>query len=224
MDTKRPFEFDSRQKALFEALSKKDMRLAEMYRGALMAFENSDNPESLVHVCHSLRELMEKIPRWYEAVLAAEKVPRLNQRVRTLEQRWKTARQRTKCLTDGKWEGAIDRPLGTALTEIESFFELIATDMPMRKQRTAGMLRSLDPLRLPLPVKIEEHRVEEWSDCHDYFTDVSHHQKATCRDDLAQWLYFLEGFLLDLVRPRTFDKHRDIDEVVKQGERNADCR
>src|SRR4029077_18363670 len=81
-DGRRPFALDGRQKTLVEALSEKDARLGQMYVGALMVLENQGNPESLAQACHSLRELMEKIPRWYEAVPAPEQVPRLNDRVR----------------------------------------------------------------------------------------------------------------------------------------------
>lgn len=223
-DTRRPFELDGRQKGLVEALSKKDIRLGEMYRGALIVLGNPDNPESLAQACHSLRELMEKIPTWYEAVPAPEQVPRLTDRVRALEKKWKSARQKTTCISDGKWSGTIDKALATALTEVEGFFGLIANDMPMRKERTAGMFRKLDPLRLPLPTKIEQSRVKEWSDCRDYLIDVAHHKVPTAHEELAKWLYFLEGFLLDLIRPRTFEKHKDIDQIVEQGERNADPR
>jgi hypothetical protein len=223
-DGRRPFALDGRQKTLVEALSEKDARLGQMYVGALMVLENQDNPESLAQACHSLRELMEKIPRWYEAVPAPEQVPRLNDRVRALEKRWKSARNKTKCISDGKWGGTIDRALAIALAAIEDFFGQIANDMPMRKERTAGMFRKLDPLRLPLPTRIEELRVREWSDCRDYLIEVAHHNAPTAPEELAKWLYFLEGFLLDLIRPRTFEKHKDIDEIVEQGERNADPR
>lgn len=220
-DSRRPFELTGSQKALVKALSEKDIRLGEMYTGALMALENSDNPESLVQACHSLRELMEKIPQWYETVPAPEQLPRLNDKMHALEQKWKSMIKKTSCFSNGAWSGTIDKSLGAALRGVEEFFSWRAKDMPMRNARTAGLLRKLDPLRLPLPTKIEELRVKEWSECREYFVQVSHHNVATLPEELPKWLYFLEGFLLDLIRPRTFEKHKEMDALVEQGERSA---
>jgi hypothetical protein len=219
---RRPLELTGSQKTLAKALSDKDLRLGEMYRGALIAFANSDNPESLAQACHSLRELMEKIPQWYEAVPAPEQLPRLNDKVSALEEKWKRMIAKTKCVSNGAWTGSIDRSLEVLLMEIEEFFSWHAHDKPMRKERTAVLFRQLDPLRLPLPTKIiEESRVEEWSECRNYFVQVSHHNRTSTPEECSRYVYFLEGFLLDLIRPRTFEKHKEMDEIIERGEQNA---
>src|SRR5580658_5430460 len=96
-ESKRPFTLTSGQSALIQALSEKDVRLGEMYRGALVVCANAEGPEALVQACHSLRELMEKIPFWYETVPAAEQLPRLNDKVQALEDNWKRALTQTGC-------------------------------------------------------------------------------------------------------------------------------
>lgn len=218
----RPIELTGAQKALVEALSEKDRRLADMYIGALMALRLPSNPESLAQACHSLRELMEKIPRWYERVPAPEQLPRMNDKVSALHLKWMKMIGRTTCLIDGIWTGPIDRFLGIVLKEVDEFFKWLETDRPMRSERMTMLLQRLDPLGLPLPAKIEELRVRQWAECRSYFIEVAHHNATTTSEEAAQYVYFLERFLLDLVRPRTFEKHREIDTIIKDGERDAD--
>lgn len=221
---KAPFELNGRQRALVEALSQKDTRLAEMYLSALVVLRDGDNPDRFAQACYSLRELMEKIPRWYAAVPAAEQVPRMGDKVGDLAKQWRRARTGSNTFTAGGWRGTIDPPLEDALRAIDEFFAWLEKDRPMRKERTAGMFRKLDPMRLPLPSKIEQLRVEEWSSCREYFEDVAHHNIMTAPEDIGKWLYFLEGFLLDLIRPRTFEKHEEIDTIIQHGEGNANPR
>jgi hypothetical protein len=52
------------QLALYEALGERAEELARMYIGALIVLANPDNPDRLPQAAHSLRELMEKIPKY----------------------------------------------------------------------------------------------------------------------------------------------------------------
>lgn len=226
IDAQAPLELGGRQRVLAEALSEKDPRLAWMYLGALTALEGSGNPDAVAQACHSLRELMEKIPRWYPdiAVPAPEQLPRMNDKVRALSEKWKRMRARTQCLNNGTWGGPIDGDLATVLKVADDFFAWLETDRPLRRLRTVEMFRTLDPMQLPLPTRIAELRVDEWSSCRDYLVKVAHHDITATHQEVNAWVYFLEGFLLDLIRPRTFEKHEGIDTIVKEGEQNADPR
>ena len=62
------FRFDSSQRTVHEALARQDSRLADMYFGAIFALAHPENPEARVHATHSLRELMEKLPRYNHAL------------------------------------------------------------------------------------------------------------------------------------------------------------
>jgi hypothetical protein len=216
-----PPNFDARQRALVEALSQKDDRLAEMYIGALVTLDNPDNPDGIEQACHSLRELMEKIPKWYAELPTAEQLPRMGDKVRSLAVKWGRTRKKSKCVNGATWTGVIDQVLQKTLMEIDTFFAWFEEDFPSRKSRTAGMLRKIDPMGLPLPVQIKELRVTEWSLCRDYFIAVAHHNTDATSQEVKKWIYVLENFLLDLFRPRTFEKHSQIDAIVEQGERNA---
>lgn len=215
------FELSGTQTAFLEALSQKDGRLAEMYLGALIVLEDQNNPDKLAQACHSLRELMEKIPRWYEAVPAAEQLPTLGVKVRELATAWERMLRNSVNKSSGGWAGNIDKSLEKFLRGLEEFFDWFKKNKPMRGHRAAGLLRKLDPMGLPLPKKIEELRVKEWSECREYFENVAHHNISASLEEIGGWLRFLEGFLLDLVRPRTFEKHDRFDAIIKRGETNG---
>jgi hypothetical protein len=225
-DARLQLQLSGRQSDLAEALSEKDPRLAAMYLGALRALDASGNPDAPAQACHSLRELMEKIPRWYPsvAVPAPEQLSRMDDKVRALAGKWKRMREKTRCLNNGAWGGSIDGDLTAALKEADDLFAWLETDRPFRRQRTTEMFRTLDPMGLPLPPKVERVRVDEWSWCRDYFVKAAHHDITATHEDVSKRLHFLEGFLLDLIRPRTFEKHADIDAIVEKGESGADPR
>jgi hypothetical protein len=225
-EARAPFQLSGRQRELAEALSEKDPRLADMYIGGLAALDDSGNPDALAQACQSLRELMEKIPRWYPGVPvpAPEQLPSMNHKVRAFAEKWKRMREKTRCLNSGSWGGPVDGHLAAALKVADDFFAWLETDRPMRRQRTTEMFRALDPMGLPLPATVEEARAREWSSCRDYFVNVAHHHIAATHEEVGRRVQFLEDFLLDLIRPRTFEKHADIDTIVKEGETDADSR
>jgi hypothetical protein len=207
------------QRALYEALVKKDQRLANMYLGSLLVLDHTHNPEHLAHASHSLRELMEKLPMYLDMPVPAQ-LPTLKDKVQQLRQIWDHTYRHSTCRGDPGWQGSIDKPLLKLLTKMEEFFGWFAADRPTRKQRTSKILRNLDPAGLPLPKPIENLHVEEWDRCHDFFEAGAHH-KAVESEEFKIWLAFLERFLLDQILPRTFEDHLILDQIIREGEADA---
>ena len=67
-------QLSAQQRALYEALAEQDKRLAGIYLGSLLVLSQLENPDSLALAAHSLRELMEKLPK-YRDLPAAKKPP-----------------------------------------------------------------------------------------------------------------------------------------------------
>ena len=153
------------QRALYEALVKKDQRLANMYLGSLLVLNHTHNPEHLAHASHSLRELMEKLPMYLDMPVPTQ-LPTLKVKVQQLSQVWDHTHRNSTCRGNPGWQGSIDKPLLKLLTKMEEFFGWFATERPTRKQRTSKILRNLDPIGLPLPKPIEDLRIEELSLIH----------------------------------------------------------
>jgi hypothetical protein len=215
-----PLQLSGQQRALYEALSEKDERLAGMYLGSLLVLRQTENPDLLALAAHGLRELMEKLPRYFDLPVGT-KPPSLKVKVLELTRSWGNAVKNSKCGENPSWSGVIDSPLRKFLKKTQEFFTWFEAEHPTRKQQTAKVLRGLDLIDRPLPAPIEQLRIEEWDKCHDYLKGVSHHAILPWPGDFISRLEVLECFLLDRLRPRTFEDHAEIDRIIREGETNA---
>lgn len=222
----KPVELSGQQLVLYKALVKKNQLVAKMYLGALSVYQQNINPDRLALTAHGLRELMEKLPRHLDMPLAAQpsvvtKRPSMKEKVKALLQDWKKAKKNSKCFDKQSWSGEIDGHLQKYLTQSEEFSQWVEADHPTRKQQTGKVLRRLDPQSRPLPPTIEDLRIKEWDQCHDYLEGVSHHNPDAMPEEFGRWLDVLEGFLLDSLCPRTYDDRSTIDEIIREGEPDA---
>jgi hypothetical protein len=200
-------------------LAEKDDRLAQMYLGALHVLEQKANPESLVQAAHSIRELMEKTPRYLDLPVD-QNLPSLKQRVQTVAIIWKDNVERCLCFDDGNWNGSVDNYLRKILRAMREFLDGFEKDYPKRKQEVGNLLREIDLLKTALPEQIHSLRVEEWQTCHKYFQGIAHHKGNVDEKEFCGWQQNLERFLLDRFSPRTFEAQATIDDIIREGESN----
>jgi hypothetical protein len=208
------------QLALHEALEERATELARMYIGALIVLSNPDNPDRLPQAAHSLRELMEKIPR-YLAVETRASRGNLKDEARKLEERWNNTVENSACYDDGNWNGSIDRHLQRLLQRLQQFFDWFDEHHPLRRTETATVLRQLDGSGRTLPARLEDQEVKGWLAIRDYFVSVSHHRTPPPEEDFRARMDALERFLLDRLRPRTFADFDVIDDIIQEGEGDA---
>lgn len=204
------------QRSLYEALWRLNPILADIYYGALSVLQQTDNPDHLAQTAHSLRELMEKLPRYMNVPLD-RKGASLTDKVRGFHQEWSKLLEEVNRDGNSLKSGAlICRPLESFLGFSEEFFGWVEIERPTRKKQTAKVVRGLDPAMRPLPATIENLRIEEWDECHSYFENVSHHNRTA--EELEGWISALERYLLDKLCPRTFDDHAVLDQIIQKGE------
>ena len=208
----------ARQKALFVALEKKHADLAKFYLGALITFNQDTNPDHLAQAAHSLRELMEKIPKYLEV---PKKDISLKEKARQLETSWTDCAAKSNCFNEGKWSGDVDGHLARFLCVLQEFFDWFIDVEPTIKKRVGKTLRVLDPSVGFLPSKIETLRINEWNECNYYFQGISHHTKSTEKTEFISWLSVLEKFLLDRLEPETFKDFDLMDSIIREGESNG---
>lgn len=208
-------ELSGQQLALYKALAGKDIKLAQMYHGALSVLSQSENTDRLALAAHGLRELMEKLPRYLDVPMV--NLGEVSERIRTLNRSWHRTLERSACHNNGTWSGEIDGFLQKFLKATHEFFERVK-DHPTWKQQAARILRKLDPLDRALPQPIENLQVKEWNEIRNYFVNVSHHNASADPEEFELWLSALERFLLERLIPRTFDDQTRIDEIIKEGE------
>jgi hypothetical protein len=209
-----------RQRALFQALGKKDSQLASMYVGALFVLRNTSNQDRIAQAAHSLRELLEKLPRILDMPIQA-KPPSMMDKIRPLEKTWSKAKTESSGLKTNPRSDKIDTPLRKFLDEAERFFGWLASDRPTRKEQAAIVVRGLDPLKKALPQTIEILHVEEWDRYRNHFELVSHHQAVEELDEFMKWVDGVEGYLIDRLIPRTFDDFTALDKIIGEGEANG---
>ena len=216
-ESKKAIQLKSRQQLLYNILVEKDNLIGDMYYGALIALSNNFNPDYIAQAAHSIRELMEKLPRLIDVPIDVSRLTLKNQ-VNNVNVIWKKCKKNSICINNGNWNGVIDRHLNNLLTKLESFFCWVEKYMPERKFETSRMLRQLDPSDIQLPEIIYKREVDNWFDIKDYFTCLSHHNKESDIEEFNQWLYSLERFLLNILKPRTGETLETIDKIIAQDE------
>lgn len=196
------------QQRLVEILAEQDSAASSIYIGALSVFADSTNPDRLALAAHGLRELINLMPRYFDA-LPVEQPGRLGDKVRALHDAWKAEARRASSL---------DAPPTPKFTKkLRDFFEWWENHQPSQNDATAYLLRVLDPSSRPLPSPIQDLRVAEWRTIRDYFVRRAHHDETT-EDEFNDWLNAFERFVLQLVRPRTFENMDRLDMLIAEGE------
>jgi len=200
---------------MLDALQERDDRLGVMYIGALQVLRQRENPDRFALCAHGIREILEKLPEYLDLPLE-RKDASLTAKVRELQNAWsKVARE-----ADGaEWmTKGVERFLKVVVAQFFAWFE---RHQPKRVDRVKKIFRGLDPGAGQLPPPIEDLRLKEWDRFNDYFQDVSHHRVLTTDAEIENWLTALERFLLDRLKPRTFEDHAEIDKLIAEGEADA---
>jgi len=198
--------------ALDERLRDRDSRMARMYLGALVARAQRDNLEYLVHAAHSLRELMEKMPRYHKVPIA--RAEGLSLKVRSLVSAWK-ARQEAegaaaRAEQDARFEGEMQ--------EFAMWFQ--QRDTP-RKEQAGQLMGKMDQREMRLPKSIERLRLAEWDDYDGFFQGVSHHTRETVPDEFDSYVAGFEEFLLSYLKPATYEDREKLREELARLEANG---
>lgn len=209
-----------RQGELLHVLEQLDRsgQLPGVYWAAVTLLRESRFPGRLPLAGHAIRELMEKVPRYGDFVLAGQhqsKAANLQDQVKKLRIRWINLKANGG-LRESPTPGhhLISKPFCDALGR---FFD---NEVGRSKnEATDRALALLDPSRQRLPEQLQREMREEWLGAFGYFSGVSHHQKVTSEAEFLERLAWVEAFLLDRLRPRTFESQLSIDRAIEEAER-----
>lgn len=193
-------------------------RLAGRYLGALAAIASAHNPDRLAQAGHSLREMMDLIPETVDVRVEALR-EKLGNEAAKLEGAWEAA-QKSGCLSDGKWQGTIDRPLERFLLAAGLFYSWKEEHQPRRRTEFGLILIELDASKKPAPKVLQSLNVEAWIEMHNYFVRIAHHRDGVDLAEFEGWLDALERTILNLLVPRTFEDFDKIDAIL-EGEIDA---
>jgi hypothetical protein len=210
---------EDHQLELYLALSERSEKAGGWYRGALIALANRADPERFVHAAHSLRELMEKLPKLIDVPAPRDPVS-MKSKLRALGEIWEKRRRLTSCHKDGDWHGPIDTHLRAGLIAVDETIEWLRT-LPTFKESALVLIRELDVSKRLLPPSIEREHYKEWRDLNDYFQAVAHHLHDTNDTEFGARLYAFESFILDKIRPSTAADQKVLDDIIAEAERGT---
>lgn len=201
---------DERQLQVWRALRAKarpSYMLHDWYAGALATLRDESNPDRVAQASHSLRELLEKLPRALQT-----EVPGPDSNV--LKQKRDIAgnllrRAKSKC--PNGWVGeTITVELGSALVQFEEYIDL--SNWPTRKERAFAGLKKLDPMMQALPNELQEGKWQRYNALWKKVESLTHHRESGTPDDCRDCIFDLESLILDLLAPITAD---DQDELLR---------
>jgi hypothetical protein len=208
------------QLGFFQALAEQDGRIARWYLGARMTLSNTRNPERLQQAAHSLRELMDKLLPVLGLPAEAEG-GRLGDRFADMTVRWETAKEQSRCHSDGIWSGEIDEAARRGFIAVDEAIVWQRQNRPRRRETYRATIRALDVSRRPPPSWIEDTHVQLWNDLRDYFVRVCHHDRVTDEDEFRGALDTLESFVLERLKPRTYAEQVALDQLIAEAERGT---
>jgi hypothetical protein len=190
----------------------KGMALGHMYLGALRVRTSIENPDRLALACHGIRELMEKLPRYLDVPIL--RPASIVGEVHNL--RWQHAVIARRVHCDGYQAEVVAFFEGP----IANFFGSIDTRHTPISERAGKLIDRLDPRQTPIPAPIKQTHADVWNKCEKFFIDVSHHRYEPSEEEVDGYLEELENFLLDRLRPRTFDDQAELKRIIELGEGN----
>jgi hypothetical protein len=178
-----------------------------MYIGALMARASEDNPDYLSQACHSVRELIDNLPKFFP--MTVKRTGTLKDQVISLQSAW----EREPRVKNGSSEPLSER----FAKKVEGLLKWFADNFPARREVARTTVRELDVSGRRMPQPIEDVRADEWMAIRDWFVASTHHGNCTA-EEFDQWIYQFEMFLLNLTKPRPFDNADIIDQLIAEGE------
>ena len=201
----------SRQ-ALFEALRRRDPRVADFYRGALVVVGDRGNPEAIFQAAHSIREMLEKAPLLVGGSSARSQ--RLSDKLAPVRAKFKKLKPSLN--EDGGWQPESETKVAKILRDIRELFDWMDANLQQRKDQMRTLLRALVGPGILLPSDVEEAEIDELMEHKDYFTNLAHHAFAATEDEFYHRLTQAETILLRKLKPEPSADFEAIDALLHE--------
>lgn len=218
-----PLELTAQQMVVVEALKSKETTkypLSEWYLGALYVLNNYHNSDRVSQAAHSLRELLEKLPRVVRDMDDQGSLPDFKGMRRNLRERFSEDKKRYK----REWKDKkIDDGLGKTLREVDNYLEL--SQQPTRKEQIQAAIAELDPMVDQLDSQILQIRQRKRDERHDLWKGLesfAHHNRSPNVEEFEEYLRTLERIILDHLAPATEQDQHEIQSILRLSEKSED--
>ena len=213
-----PLVLTARQRDVSEALKSKETEeypISKWYLGALHALENPHNPDRFAQAAHSLRELIEKLPRVVQGIDVQGGGSGFQDMRRSI---YKRILKDKKRYPKG-WNGEkIDGHLGATLRKVEKYFE--RNQQPTRKEQIQRAVGTIDPMVSQLGSEIQEDKRDRLHDLWKKLEDFGHHKSKPDVEEFGRCLAELERIVFDLLAPISAQDQEEIQAILRRSDRS----
>ena len=200
------------QRQVFDALNDKQLdghSLGEWYLGAIYALQNKRNPERHVHAAHSMRELLEKLPRVMSESDAITRHDFKGMRQK-IYLRWKKDEERY----DKEWKGKeIDNQFDVTLRDVSRYLEL--NQMPTRREQIQTAYEISDPMAHVFDNTVQKEKSDRFFSIWRQYEGFAHHKLLSDERGFTECLLATEQVILDFFAPITAPNQQEIKKVLE---------
>ncbi len=213
-----PLRLTPQQQRALEALKDRETEeypLSQWYLGALYTLHNEQNPDRIAQTAHSLRELIEKLPRVVERSNVQAPSSTFQQQ---RENMYRRILRDKKHHPDGWKGGTIDAHLDNTLKEVEKYLE--SNQQPTRRERMQMAVTTIDPMAKRFDRQIREGKRDKLYELWDKLEGIAHHRNKQKIEDLENCLNKLESTIIDLLAPITAQDQNEIQTILANANRS----
>ena len=209
-----PLLLTPKQQDVLEALQSKETEkypLSQWYLGALYALDNQYNPDRISQAAHSLRELLEKLPRVVHGSDVQIGPTDFKGMRRNINNRILKDKER---YPEGWKNKKIDGRLDKTLRKIENYFE--RNQQPTRDEQMQQAVATIDPMVDRLDSEIQEAKRNKLLNLWNKLEIFAHHKSNPDYEEFRNCLAELEVIVFDLLAPITAQDQKEIQMILRQ--------
>ena len=207
-EVSKPLILTSKQRDVLEVLKSKqteEYRLSDWYTGALYAVDNHYNPDRVAQAAHSLRELLEKLPR----VVHRSETPGSGHDFAGMRRSiHKRILKDIERYSEGWKDEQINAHLDKTLRKVMDYFE--RNQHPTRREQIQQAVATIDPMVNSLDTEIQEAKRNQYYHLWDQLEGFAHHKSDPDIAEFNKCLEELENIVYDLFAPVTEQDQKEI--------------
>lgn len=211
-EVSKPLVLTSKQRDVLEVLKSKQTEeypLSDWYTGALYALDNHYNPDRVAQAAHSLRELLQKLPRVVQGNEVHVSATDFTGMRRNINDR---ILKDTERYSEGWKNKIIDARLDKTLRKVEDYFS--HNRQPTRKEQIKQAVATIDPMVNSLGSEIQEVKRNQYHHLWSQLEEFSHHGSRPDVAEFKKCLEELENIVFDLLAPVTAQDQKGIQTIL----------
>lgn len=211
-EVSKPLVLTSKQRGVLEVLQSKQTQeypLSDWYTGALYALDNHYNPDSVAQAAHSLRELLQKLPRVVQGNEVHVSATDFAGMRRDINDRILKDKER---YPEGWKNKRIDARFDKTLRKVEDYFS--RNRQPSRKEQIKQAVATIDPMVNSLGSEIQEVKRNQYHHLWKQLEEFSHHGSRPDVAEFKKCLEELENIVFDLLAPVTAQDQKQIQTIL----------